>query len=212
MKLWDKGYTVDNLVDKYTVGNDRILDLKLAEPDIIGNIAHAKMLKEIGILNEQELVDIIRGLSELLEEVKAGNFTIEEQFEDIHSKVEYELVKRIGDAGKKIHTARSRNDQVLVDLHLYAKEEIKAVVNLIETLFNTLLEQAEKYQNILIPGYTHTQVAMPSSFGLWFSAYAESLIDDLFFFKAAYKVANQNPLGSLARYGSSCPINRTLTF
>jgi len=211
MKLWEKGYTTDNIVEKFTVGNDRILDLKLAKHDINGNVAHAKMLHKIGILNLTELTDILKGLEEIQRSIDDGTFVIEESFEDVHSKIEFELVKKIGEAGKKIHTARSRNDQVLVDLHLYAKEEIGAIKELIFQLFNTLIDLSEKHKSVLIPGYTHLQVAMPSSFGLWFSAYAESLIDDVIMLNAAYKIANQNPLGSAAGYGTSFPIDRTMT-
>ncbi len=211
MKLWDKGYTTDNLVDRFTVGKDRILDLKLAKHDIAGNIAHAKMLRSIDILSKKELNDILDGLAQLQQTIDDGTFTIEEGFEDVHSKVEFELVKRIGEAGKKIHTARSRNDQVLVDLHLYVKEEIDTVKTLTKTLFHTLIDLSDKYKEVLIPGYTHMQVAMPSSFGLWFSAYAESLIDDVILLNAAQKISDQNPLGSAAGYGSSFPIDRTMT-
>lgn len=211
MKLWDKGYTINNVVDRFTVGKDRELDLKLAKYDVIGNRAHAQMLKHIGLLNEQELSDIEGALDELLLEIEAGDFVIEADFEDIHSKVEYELVKRIGEAGKKIHTARSRNDQVLVDLHLFAKAEIEDLKRLSKQLFDTLIGLSKKHQAVLLPGYTHMQVAMPSSFGLWFGAYAECLIDDIVFLNAAAKIADQNPLGSAAGYGSSFPINRQLT-
>jgi argininosuccinate lyase len=211
MKLWDKGYTTDNLVDKFTVGKDRFLDLKLAKYDVQGNIAHAKMLHKIDILTDNELNDILKGLSEIQTAINNGTFTIEESFEDVHSKIEFELVKLIGDAGKKIHTARSRNDQVLVDLHLYVKEEIDDIKSLTKRLFDTLMELADKHKNVLIPGYTHMQVAMPSSFGLWFSAYAESLIDDVILLNAAHKISDQNPLGSAAGYGSSFPIDRTMT-
>lgn len=211
MKLWDKGYTTDNIVDQFTVGKDRILDLKLAKHDVQGNIAHAKMLNKIEILTDEELKSILNGLTEIQTTIDDGTFTIEESFEDVHSKIEFELVKKIGDAGKKIHTARSRNDQVLVDLHLYTKEEILTLKDLIKTLFNTLLELSEKYKGTLIPGYTHLQVAMPSSFGVWFSAYAESLIDDITMLNAAFKIADQNPLGSAAGYGTSFPIDRSMT-
>jgi argininosuccinate lyase len=201
MKLWEKGYTTDNIVEKFTVGNDRIWDLKLAKHDVYGNVAHAKMLHKIGILSQTELEDILKALEEILQTIDEGTFAIEESFEDVHSKVEFELVKKIGEAGKKIHTARSRNDQVLVDLHLYTKEEISNIKELIYTLFNTLIGLSKKHKSVLIPGYTHLQVAMPSSFGLWFSAYAESLIDDITMLNAAHKIANQNPLGSAAGYG-----------
>lgn len=211
MKLWDKGYTINNLVDSYTVGKDRILDLKLAIYDLKGNQAHAEMLHQIGILNAQEYKDIQKGLSEIEQDIEQGRFQIEEQFEDVHSKIEYDLVQKIGEAGKKIHTSRSRNDQILVDLHLYLKSELKSIEDLIHQLFETLMQLADQHSEVLMPGYTHMQVAMPSSYGMWFSAYAESLIDDLILIKAAYKVADQNPLGSAAGYGSSFPINRTLT-
>ncbi|PCI94695.1 MAG: argininosuccinate lyase [Flavobacteriales bacterium] len=211
MKLWDKGYTTDNIVDRFTVGKDRILDLKLAKHDVQGNIAHAKMLHKINILTEKELEDILDGLAQIQLTIDNGTFTIEESFEDVHSKIEFELVRLIGDAGKKIHTARSRNDQVLVDLHLYVKEEINNIKTLTKTLFNTLIQLSEKHKKTLIPGYTHMQVAMPSSFGLWFSAYAESLIDDVILLNAAHKISDQNPLGSAAGYGSSFPIDRTMT-
>ncbi len=211
MKLWDKGYTTENIVDRYTVGNDRQLDLKLAKHDVRGNIAHAVMLHKIGILDTQELDDILKALQTIDTQIENGDFIIEEQFEDVHSKIEFELVQQIGEAGKKIHTARSRNDQVLVDLHLYAKEELQRIKSLIQNLFDTLLKLAEQHKNVLMPGYTHLQVAMPSSFGLWFSAYAESLIDDMIMLNAALKVADQNPLGSAAGYGTSFPINRSMT-
>lgn len=211
MKLWDKGYTINNLVDKFTVGNDRALDLNLAKHDINASKAHASMLESIGLLNQDELKDILKCLDNLKKQVEEGTFTIEEQFEDVHSKIEFELVKQVGEAGKKIHTARSRNDQVLVALHLYVKEELTTIKQLTKTLFSTLLQLSEQHKSILLPGYTHMQIAMPSSFGMWFSAYAESLIDDIIMINAAYKVSDQNPLGSAAGYGSSFPINRTLT-
>lgn len=211
MKLWDKGYTTENIVDRYTVGKDRILDLKLAKHDVTGNIAQAQMLNKIGIINKDELQDLLSALQEISDGIEAGTFTIDEQFEDVHSKIEFELVEKIGDAGKKIHTARSRNDQVLVDLHLYVKEELEAIKTLSKTLFDTLIDLAEQHKNVLMPGYTHMQVAMPSSFGLWFSAYAESLIDDLIMLNAAHKIADQNPLGSAAGYGTSFPIDRKMT-
>lgn len=211
MKLWEKGYTTDNVVEKFTVGNDRVLDMKLAKYDVLGSIAHAKMLHEIDILNASELSNIIRELEHILTTIEAGDFIIEDHFEDVHSKIEYELVAKIGDTGKKIHTARSRNDQVLVDLHLYTKDEIIEIKQLIKKIFDRLIELSEQHKAILMPGYTHMQVAMPSSFGLWFSAYAESLIDDLSILNAAFQISDQNPLGSAAGYGSSFPINRTMT-
>jgi argininosuccinate lyase len=169
------------------------------------------MLNKTGLLTDQELADILRVLDDLLQEIEEWKFVIEDSFEDVHSKVEYELTQRIGEAGKKIHTARSRNDQVLVDLHLYFKEEIKEIKELTKSLINSLLELAEQFKDVLIPGYTHTQIAMPSSFGLWFSAYAEALIDDIIMLRAAYQVADQNPLGSAAGYGSSFPVDRDFT-
>ncbi len=211
MKLWDKGYTVNNLVDKFTVGNDRELDIKIAKYDVLGNIAQAKMLNKTGLITDKELEDILSVLNDILKEIESDNFIIEENFEDIHSKIEYELTKRIGDAGKKIHTGRSRNDQVLVDLHLYFKDEIISIKELTKSLIEKLLELAEQHKDILIPGYTHTQIAMPSSFGLWFSAYAEALIDDIIMLHSAYLVADQNPLGSAAGYGSSFPVDRDFT-
>ena len=211
MKLWDKGFDTHKKIEKFTVGNDRILDLKLAKFDVLGNTAHAEMLAKIGVLNHEELKNIKAGLTTIANTIENGSFKIEDEFEDVHSKIEFELTKLIGEAAKKIHTARSRNDQVLVDLHLYLKNEIKEIKALIELLFNTLIELSEKYQTVLMPGYTHFQIAMPSSFGLWFSAYAESLIDDLILLNASYKIADQNPLGSAAGYGSSYPIDRQMT-
>lgn len=211
MKLWDKGYATENIVEQYTSGNDRILDLKLAKYDLQGNIAHAKMLEKIGILTTAELNEILCGLAEIQKTIDEGSFVIEETFEDVHSKIEFELTRKIGEAGKKIHTARSRNDQILVDLHLYAKEEIGFIKKLIGQLFETLISLSNKHQKVLIPGYTHMQVAMPSSFGLWFSAYAESLIDDIIMLNAAAKIADQNPLGSAAGYGTNFPIDRSYT-
>lgn len=211
MKLWEKGYTTDNVVEKFTVGKDRILDLKLAKYDVLGSIAHAKMLQSINILTVEELHLLTEELNNMLQTIEDGDFVIEDHFEDVHSKIEFDLVQKIGEAGKKIHTARSRNDQVLVDLHLYAKEEITQIKQLTKNLFDTLMQLSNTHKEVLLPGYTHTQVAMPSSFGLWFSAYAESLIDDLAFLNAAYTISNQNPLGSAAGYGSSFPINRTMT-
>lgn len=211
MKLWDKGISVDDFVESFTVGNDRELDLRLAKYDILGSIAHAEMLTKIGILTQDEWEKLKPVLSELLEEAEAGTFIIEDTFEDVHSKVEYELSKRLGDIGKKIHTARSRNDQVLLDLHLYAKHEITQLKKEIKDLFDVLIKLSEANQHISLPGYTHTQIAMPTSFGMWFSAYAECLIDDIILLNAAFDIANQNPLGSAAGYGSSFPIDRQMT-
>ncbi|AOZ98029.1 argininosuccinate lyase [Flavobacterium commune] len=211
MKLWEKGIPTDKQIDLFTVGNDRELDLILAKHDVTGNIAQAKMLAKIGLITHQECEDLLGALAEIQEDIKAGNFTIEDSFEDVHSKVEYLLTQKVGDAGKKIHTARSRNDQVLVDMNLYLKEEVLQLKQQVKALFDLLMASAEKYQNVLLPGYTHLQIAMPSSFGMWFSAYAESLIDDMSMLNAALKVVDQNPLGSAAGYGSSFPIDRTFT-
>jgi len=211
MKLWDKGFSTDKKIDLFTVGNDRELDLILAKYDVIGNIAHAKMLHSIGLLTDKELKQLKIELELNLEDIKNGNFTIEDSFEDVHSKIEFLLTEELGDIGKKIHTARSRNDQVLVDVHLYIKDALEEIEDGVDELFDLLIKLAEHYKGVLLPGYTHLQVAMPSSFGLWFSAYAETLIDDIYFLKAAYKVADQNPLGSAAGYGSSFPIDRDFT-
>lgn len=211
MKLWDKGYSIDTAIEKFTVGNDRELDMKLAEYDVLGNMAHARMLHSIGILSTDEVRDLLGELQNILGEIENGEFQIEAEFEDVHSKVEHLLTERVGEAGKKIHTARSRNDQVLVDLHLYAKAQLAEIQAEMKELFDLLLSLSEKHKDVLLPGYTHLQVAMPSSFGLWFSAYAESLVDDLSLVNAAYRVSDQNPLGSAAGYGSSFPINRTMT-
>ncbi|WP_417354600.1 argininosuccinate lyase [Flavobacterium sp.] len=211
MKLWDKGIPTDKKTDIFTVGNDRELDLVLAEYDVIGSMAHAKMLGKSGLLNDKEVSELLTGLEEILADIKAGNFVIEDSFEDVHSKVEYLLTEKVGDAGKKIHTARSRNDQVLTDVHLYLKAELTIIKQQVKELFDLLMAMANEYQNVLLPGYTHLQVAMPSSFGMWFSAYAESLIDDVVMLNAALTVTDQNPLGSAAGYGSSFPIDRTFT-
>ncbi len=211
MKLWDKGFSTDQKIDHFTVGNDRQLDLLLAKYDVIASKAHAKMLGKIGLLTDQETTALMVELDQIATTIEDGNFTIEDSFEDMHSKIEFILVEKLGDTGKKIHTARSRNDQVLVAMHLYLKEELSEIKSHTKDLFDLLLHLAEQHKDILLPGYTHLQIAMPSSFGLWFSAYAESLVDDLYFIKAAYKVADQNPLGSAAGYGSSFPVDRTFT-
>ncbi|PCH54420.1 MAG: argininosuccinate lyase [Flavobacteriaceae bacterium] len=211
MKLWDKGFSTDKKIDIFTVGNDRELDLILAKYDVIGNLAHAKMLHKIGLLTAEEIASLEVELNAILKTIEEGNFTIEDSFEDVHSKVEFLLTEKLGDTGKKIHTARSRNDQVLVDVHLYLKDALIEINEGVDDLFDLLIQLAEQYKDVLLPGYTHLQVAMPSSFGMWFSAYAEILIDDIYFLKAAYKVANQNPLGSAAGYGSSFPIDRDFT-
>ena len=211
MKLWDKGFRTDKKIDHFTVGNDRELDLHLAKYDVIASQAHAKMLGKIGLLKEEETNALVAELDKIANKIEDGSFTIEDNFEDMHSKIEFQLTLALGDTGKKIHTARSRNDQVLVAMHLYLKDELTEIKSQAKTLFDLLLNLADKYKRVLLPGYTHLQIAMPSSFGLWFSAYAESLIDDLYFIEAAYKVADQNPLGSAAGYGSSFPIDRTFT-
>lgn len=211
MKLWDKGIPTDKKTDIFTVGNDRELDLVLAPYDVIGNIAQAKMLAKVGLLTDAEATDLVVALEEILADIKKGDFIIEDSFEDVHSKVEYLLIEKLGDTGKKIHTARSRNDQVLTDIHLYLKAELQTIKQQVKELFELLIAQSKAYQNILLPGYTHFQVAMPSSFGMWFSAYAETLIDDITLLNAALTVTDQNPLGSAAGYGSSFPIDRTFT-
>ena len=211
MKLWDKGISIDKRIEKFTVGNDRELDMFLAEYDMIASKAHAKMLGKVGILAADEVDDIVVELDKLLVQLENGDFKIEADFEDVHSKIEFELTKVLGDTGKKIHTARSRNDQVLVAMQLYFKENLKSIHTKTEDLIDVLLGLAEKYQEKLLPGYTHLQVAMPSSFGLWFSAYAELLIDDLYLLQAGLKIVDQNPLGSAAGYGSSFPIDREFT-
>ena len=211
MKLWDKGLTIDKKIEKFTVGNDREIDMHIAKHDVEASLAHAKMLKKINIISTDEFLQLKEGLNEMKLQIENQTFKIEESFEDVHSKIEFELTKKYGDVGKKIHTARSRNDQVLVALHLYYKENLEFINKKTKTLFDTLLQLSETYKNKLLPGYTHLQVAMPSSFGLWFSAYAETLIDDVYLLDAAYKVVDQNPLGSAAGYGSSFPIDREFT-
>jgi len=211
MKLWEKGIPTDQKIDLFTVGNDRELDLVLAKYDVLGSIAHAKMLQKINILTEKETADLVSTLEKILIEIEKGNFTIEDTFEDVHSKIEYLLTEKLGDTGKKIHTARSRNDQVLVDIHLYLKDEISEIKKLTKELFDLLISLSKKYENVLLPGYTHLQIAMPSSFGMWLSAYAEMLIDDVILLNAAQQIVDQNPLGSAAGYGSSFPIDRSFT-
>ena len=211
MKLWNKGFEPDKAIEEYTVGNDRVLDLRLAQYDIEGSMAHIKMLETIGLLEKSELEQLLVALAELLEEAKKGNFIIEEGVEDVHSQVELMLTRKLGDVGKKIHSGRSRNDQVLVDLKLFMRDELRKVASHARQLFDRLIALSEEHKDTLMPGYTHLQIAMPSSFGLWFGAYAESLIDDMRLVVAAYDTANQNPLGSAAGYGSSFPLNRTMT-
>ena len=211
MKLWQKGAAAHEKVDTFTVGKDREYDLVLAQYDCEASMAHAKMLGKIGLISDAEAEQLCAVLADLKVQAENGSFTIEEAFEDMHSKIEHVLTEKLGDLGKKIHTARSRNDQVLVALHLYLKQELGEIKTQVLALFDLLLELAEKHQNNLLPGYTHLQVAMPSSVGMWLSAYAESLVDDLYFWEAAYKIADQNPLGSAAGYGSSFPIDREFT-
>jgi argininosuccinate lyase len=211
MKLWEKGKKTNEKIDHFTVGNDRELDLILVKYDVLASKAHAKMLGEIGLLKKEETIALVNELDAISKTIVEGTFTIEDSFEDMHSKIEFLLISKLGDIGKKIHTARSRNDQVLVAMQLYLKDELATIQQLVHEFFEVLLELAEKNKDVLLPGYTHLQIAMPSSFGLWFSAYAESLIDDLYFIKAAYKIADQNPLGSAAGYGSSFPIDREYT-
>ena len=211
MKLWQKGAVAHQKVDEFTVGKDREYDLVLAQYDCQASIAHAKMLAKIGLISIPESEQLCKALEDLKIAAEIGDFTIEDEFEDMHSKIEYELTKKLGDLGKKIHTARSRNDQVLVAMHLYLKKELGEIKTQVIAIFDLLLELAEKHQNNLLPGYTHLQIAMPSSVGMWLAAYAENLIDDLYFWEAAYKIADQNPLGSAAGYGSAFPIDRELT-
>jgi argininosuccinate lyase len=211
MKLWQKDKEVEKSVEKFTVGNDRELDMQLAPFDVLGSLAHTRMLNEIGLLNDEDLVKVQVGLKQIFREIGRGDFRIDDHVEDVHSQVELLLTERIGEAGKKIHSGRSRNDQVLVDLKLFFRHQIHAIVKNTHLLFDQLIAQSEDHKDKLLPGYTHLQIAMPSSFGLWFGAYAESLSDDLEVMLAAWKICNKNPLGSAAGYGSSFPLNRTLT-
>lgn len=210
-KLWEKSVQVDRDVERFTVGKDREMDLYLAPFDILGSLAHISMLQSIGLLTTEELKQLTEELRNIYRDTETGKFLIEEGVEDVHSQVELLLTRKLGDIGKKIHSGRSRNDQVLVDLKLFTRSRLQNIVKKAEKLFDTLIAQSEKYKQVLMPGYTHLQVAMPSSFGLWFAAYAESLADDLIVMQAAYRVCNRNPLGSAAGYGSSFPLNRTQT-
>ena len=210
-KLWDKGFEPDKMIEEYTVGNDRELDMRLARYDVQGSLAHIAMLETIGLLTAEELEKLTAGLKEIAAEIEAGRFEIEPGTEDVHSEVELMLTRRLGDAGKKIHSGRSRNDQVLVDLKLFLRDELRGIARDVRTLFDRLQEQSERYREVLMPGYTHLQIAMPSSFGLWFGAYAETLVDDMRLVAAAWHIANQNPLGSAAGYGSSFPLDREMT-
>ncbi|MCD7961978.1 MAG: argininosuccinate lyase [Rikenellaceae bacterium] len=211
MKLWQKNSDVNKSVESFTVGKDREMDLYLAEADVLGSLAHTRMLESIGLLTAEELTVIQKELKNIYKEIKNGHFTIEDGIEDVHSQVELMLTQRIGDTGKKIHSGRSRNDQVLVDLRIFLRSQIAEIAGDITELFRKLQELSVIYKDVLMPGYTHFQIAMPSSFGLWFGAYAESLVDDMQMLLAAYKICNKNPLGSAAGYGSSFPLNRTMT-
>jgi argininosuccinate lyase len=212
MKLWQKdGIEVNKEIERFTVGRDRELDVFLAKHDVTGTLAHITMLESIGLLEKEELPILINELINIYNEILKGNFVIEDGIEDVHSQVELILTRRLGELGKKIHSGRSRNDQVLLDMKLFIRTELREVVELIVPLIDTLLALSEKHKNVLLPGYTHYQIAMPSSFGLWFGAYAESLVDDLQILLAAFKISNKNPLGSAAGYGSSFPLNRTMT-
>ena len=210
-QLWNKGFEPNQMIENFTVGRDRELDLRLARYDVQGSIAHVKMLQSIGLLTSDELAVLVPALEEIAAQIERGEFTIEDGVEDVHSQVEFILTKRLGDIGKKIHSGRSRNDQVLVDLKLFFRDELKTIADSVENLFKILQELSVKHSDKLMPGYTHLQVAMPSSFGLWFGAYAESLTDDMQMVLAAYNIANQNPLGSAAGYGSSFPLDREMT-
>lgn len=211
MKLWQKNTLVNKDIEEYTVGKDREMDLYLAKHDVLGSMAHITMLQSIDLLTKDELDLLLKELRTIYKTIEDGKFIIEDDIEDVHSQVELMLTRKLGDVGKKIHSGRSRNDQILLDLKLFTREQIKTIVESVSALIDTLLSQSEKYKHVLIPGYTHLQIAMPSSFGLWFGAYAESLVDDLQLLLAAFKICNRNPLGSAAGYGSSFPLNRQMT-
>lgn len=210
-KLWDKGFEIQDKIERFTVGRDREMDMYLAEADVLGSMAHITMLESIGLLQADELRQLLAELRNIHAQIKKGEFVIEEGIEDVHSQVELMLTRKLGDVGKKIHSGRSRNDQVLVDLKLFIRRQLKDIATDVKELFGQLQAQSERYKDVLMPGYTHLQVAMPSSFGLWFGAYAESLVDDMLFLQAAFRMTNRNPLGSAAGYGSSFPLNRTMT-
>lgn len=210
-KLWEKSVQVNQDIEKFTVGRDREMDLYLAKHDVLGSMAHITMLESIGLLTSLELEQLLAEMREIYASAERGEFIIEDGVEDVHSQVELMLTRRLGDVGKKIHSGRSRNDQVLLDLKLFTRTQLKEVAEMVEDLFAVLIKQSEAYKQVLMPGYTHLQIAMPSSFGLWFGAYAESLVDDMLFLQAAFKMCNRNPLGSAAGYGSSFPLNRTMT-
>lgn len=210
-KLWEKNFEINKEIERFTVGRDREMDMYLAKYDVLGSMAHITMLESIGLLEKDELDRLLAELKGIYATCESGEFVIEDGVEDVHSQVELMLTRRLGDMGKKIHSGRSRNDQVLVDLKLFIRNEIKEIAGLVKALFDELIQKSEQYKGVLMPGYTHLQVAMPSSFGLWFGAYAESLADDMLFLQAAWRMANRNPLGSAAGYGSSFPLNRTMT-
>jgi len=211
MKLWEKGIAVDKLIERFTTGRDREMDLYLAESDILGTIAHCIMLEKVGLLTTEELHQLRIALSAIYHQIIEGRFVIEEGVEDVHSQVEFMLTRELGDTGKKVHSGRSRNDQVLVDLRLFTRDSLITLSQSVKALFDALQAQSERYKDVLLPGYSHLQVAMPSSFGLWFGAYAEALSDDLMLLQGAYSINNQNPLGSAAGYGTSFPLDRRLT-
>ena len=210
-KLWEKNYEINHEIERFTVGRDREMDLYLAKYDVLGSMAHITMLESIGLLEKEELKPLLDELKNIYELCEKGEFVIEDGIEDVHSQVELMLTRKLGDMGKKIHSGRSRNDQVLVDLKLVTRHQLKEIADAVKVLFDELLQKSNQYKKVLMPGYTHLQIAMPSSFGLWFGAYAESLADDMLFLQAAYKMTNRNPLGSAAGYGSSFPLNRTMT-
>ena len=210
-KLWEKNTQVDKEIERFTVGRDREMDIYLAKYDVLGSMAHIMMLESVGLLGKEDLAPLLNELKEIYNLAEKGDFTIEDGVEDVHSQVELMLTRKLGDMGKKIHSGRSRNDQVLLDLKLFTRAQIQELVALTSELFDILIEQSNRYKDILLPGYTHLQIAMPSSFGLWFGAYAESLVDDMQLLQAAYKICNRNPLGSAAGYGSSFPLNRSMT-
>ena len=211
MKLWEKNFEINKEIERFTVGRDREMDLYLAKYDVIGSMAHITMLESIGLLEKDELKPLLEELKNIYHIAEKGEFVIEEGVEDVHSQVEMMLTEKLGDLGKKIHSGRSRNDQVLVDLKLFTRHQLKDIADEVKVLFDELIQKSNQYKEVLMPGYTHLQVAMPSSFGLWFGAYAESLADDMLFLQAAYRMTNRNPLGSAAGYGSSFPLNRTMT-
>ena len=210
-KLWQKDIEVDKEIERFTVGRDREMDIYLAKYDVLGSMAHITMLEYVGLLSKDELLPLMEELKKIYNLAEKGEFIIEEGVEDVHSQVELILTRSLGDTGKKIHSGRSRNDQVLVDLKLFTRAQIQEIATIISGIFEVLIKQSNRYKDVLLPGYTHLQIAMPSSFGLWFGAYAESLVDDLQLLQAAYKICNRNPLGSAAGYGSSFPLNRTIT-